>query len=221
MSRSLNQILKILSATTLLALGLNLSGCATTSAPPTQGNTGTAAGNTAPGNGNNGNPDHVDSTGYDQYETTREAVDFLGGSAEGIAQMIDRAFAKYGRPNAYVEGEEGGGAFAIGVRYGQGELITKNGTRTRVFWQGPSIGWDFGADAGKVFMLVYNLPSPELIFQRFAGVSGSIYVVGGVGMNYLASQSIVVAPIRVGVGLHLGASVGYLQFTQNKSLNPF
>mgnify|MGYP000260832993 FL=1 len=135
--------------------------------------------------------------------------------------MVDRAFAQYGRPNAIIKGEEGGGAIVVGVRYGMGEFVAKSGVNQKVYWQGPSIGWDFGGDAGRVFMLVYNLPDPELIFQRFAGVSGSAFLVGGVGMHYLRSQSIVVAPIRVGVGLRLGAGVGYIQFTQEKSYNPF
>ncbi len=159
--------------------------------------------------------------GYDRYETTREAVDFLGGSAEGIARLVDRAFADYGRPNAIIKGEEGGGAIVVGLRYGKGEFMAKSGEKQTVYWQGPSLGWDFGGDAGRVFMLVYNLPRPDLIYQRFAGVNGSAFVVGGAGMQYLRSQSIVVAPIRVGVGLRLGAGVGYTQFTQDKSYNPF
>jgi len=158
---------------------------------------------------------------YNEFETTNEAVNFLGGSAEGIAKLIDKAFADQGRPNAYIKGEEAGGAIVLGVRYGKGELVTKSGQRTTVYWQGPSIGWDFGADAGKVFILVYNLPSTDLIFQRFAGVNGSVFIVGGLGMNYLRSQNIVVAPIHVGVGLRLGASVGYMQFTRDQSYLPF
>ena len=158
---------------------------------------------------------------YNEYETTNEAVNFLGGSAEGIAKLLDKAFADQGRPNAYIKGEEGSGAIVLGVRYGKGELVTKSGQRMTVYWQGPSIGWDFGADAGNVFILVYNLPNPDLIFQRFVGVSGSAYLVGGAGMNYLRSQNIVVAPIHVGVGLRLGASVGYMQFTREASYLPF
>ena len=179
-------------------------------------------GTPAAGNGGNDTAASANQTeGYDKYQTTQEAVDFLGGSAEAIAQVVDRAFAQYGRPNAIIKGEEGGGAVVVGLRYGQGEFMSKTGIKQKVFWQGPSIGWDFGGDAGRVFMLVYNLPRPDLIYQRFAGVSGSAFLVGGVGMHYLRSQSIVVAPIRVGVGLRLGAGVGYIQFTQEKSYNPF
>jgi hypothetical protein len=190
--------------TTMLVLGL--AGCATS---------GSNAETTAP------TASDSQTEGYDQEQTTQEAVDFLGGSAEAIAQLIDRAFADYGRPNAIIKGEEGGGAFVFGLRYGMGEFMAKTGERQTVYWQGPSLGWDFGGDAGRVFILVYNLPRPDLIFQRFAGVSGSAFLVGGVGMHYLRSQSIVVAPIRVGVGVRLGAGVGYIQFTQDKSYNPF
>lgn len=186
-----------------------LSGCANN--PPASTSTGDAQTNTATN----------DSNSYNEYETTNEAVNFLGGSAEAIAKVMDKAFADYGRPNAYIKGEEAGGAIVLGVRYGKGELITKSGQHTTVYWQGPSVGWDFGGDAGKVFILVYNLPQTDLIFQRFAGVNGSLYFVGGLGMDYLRSQNIVVAPIRVGVGLRLGASVGYMQFTRDKSYLPF
>lgn len=186
-----------------------LSGCANN--PPAASSTGNTQTNVATD----------DSNSYNEYETTNEAVNFLGGSAEAIAKVMDKAFADYGRPNAYIKGEEAGGAIVLGVRYGKGELVTKSGQRTTVYWQGPSVGWDFGGDAGKVFILVYNLPQTDLIFQRFAGVNGSLYFVGGLGMDYLRSQNIVVAPIRVGVGLRLGASVGYMQFTRDKSYLPF
>jgi len=203
-------IKNLLIGATLVLATAALSGCA--SNPPAANTTG----NTSPINtGAN------DTNTYNEYETTNEAVNFLGGSAEAIAKLMDKAFADYGRPNAYIEGEEAGGAIVLGVRYGKGELVTKSGQRTTVYWQGPSIGWDFGADAGKVFVLVYNLPQTDLIFQRFAGVNGSLYLVGGLGMDYLRSQDIVVAPIRVGVGLRLGASVGYMQFTRDKSYLPF
>lgn len=197
-------------------LALGLSGCA--SNPPTSNTTDTTS---APVSSAPNAAAATTADGYNQYETTHEAVNFLGGSAEAIANLMDKAFAQYGRPNAYIKGEEGGGAFVLGVRYGKGELVTKSGFKTTVYWQGPSVGWDFGADAGKVFILVYNLPQPDLIYQRFAGINGSLYFVGGFGMNYMRSQDIVVAPIRVGVGLRLGASVGYMQFTREHSYLPF
>jgi len=158
---------------------------------------------------------------YDEDQMAREANDFLGESAEGLANVINKAFKDQGRPNAYIRGEEGGGAIIAGVRYGQGELVTKSGHKRKVYWQGPSIGWDFGANAGKVFILIYNLPDVDLLFQRFAGVDGSAYFVGGVSMNYARSGNIVVAPMRVGVGMRLGANVGYIHFTPTMSWNPF
>lgn len=158
---------------------------------------------------------------YDQEQMAREANDFLGKGAEGLADLMNKAFSEQGRPNAYIRGEEGGGAIIAGVRYGQGELVTKSGFRRKVYWQGPSIGWDFGANAGRVFILVYALPDPDLLFQRFAGVEGSAYVVGGASMHYARSGNIVVAPMRVGVGMRLGANVGYIHFTPTQSWNPF
>jgi len=162
-----------------------------------------------------------DAEGFDQYATVKAAVDFLGASAERIAVIVDKAFKDHGSPNAYIRGEEGGGAFGLGVRYGRGELVTKSGEIRQVFWQGPSVGFDFGADGGRVFILVYNLPDSEAIYQRFAGVAGSAYFVGGVGMNYQRSEDIVIAPIRVGIGMRLGAAVGYTHFTRDASVNPF
>lgn len=158
---------------------------------------------------------------YDEDQMAREANDFLGEGAEGLANVMSKAFKEQGRPNAYIRGEEGGGAIIAGVRYGQGELVTKSGHKRKVYWQGPSIGWDFGANAGKVFILIYNLPDVDMMFQRFAGVDGSAYFVGGVSMNYARSGNIVVAPMRVGVGMRLGANVGYIHFTPTMSWNPF
>ncbi|MGK0674400.1 MAG: DUF1134 domain-containing protein [Halothiobacillaceae bacterium] len=158
---------------------------------------------------------------YDEGQIAREANDFLGESAEGLASAVSKAFQDQGRPNAYIRGEEGGGAIIAGVRYGQGELVTKSGQRRKVYWQGPSIGLDFGANAGKVFILIYNLPDVDMLFQRFVGVDGSAYFVGGVSMNYARSGNIVVAPIRVGVGIRLGANMGYIHFTPTMSWNPF
>ncbi|MDD3609532.1 MAG: DUF1134 domain-containing protein [Halothiobacillaceae bacterium] len=158
---------------------------------------------------------------YDKDASARAAADFLGTSAEKVAELIDRAFKDHGRPNAFIRGEEGGGALAVGVRYGHGELITKSGESRRIYWQGPSLGLDAGANAGKVFMLIYNLQDPDLIYQRFPGVAGSAYFVGGMGMSYNSTQKITIAPIRVGVGIRLGANVGYMHFTRDPSWIPF
>ena len=135
--------------------------------------------------------------------------------------MIEKAFKEQGRPNAYVKGEEAGAAITVGLRYGDGQLIMKGGGGARVYWAGPSIGFDFGANASKVFTLVYHLPNSAAIFQRFPGVEGSLYYIGGAGINYQRLGGITLAPIRLGVGLRTGASVGYIHYRREKSYNPF
>ncbi len=146
---------------------------------------------------------------------------FFGNASEDLARLIQRAFADYGEPVAYIEGEEGSGAFIAGLRYGQGYVQYKGGGRGPIFWQGPSVGYDFGGNASKVFTLIYNLDNREQLFQRFPGVDGSIYVVAGFGLNYQKSGDVVMAPIRTGVGLRAGASVGYLHYTRAPSILPF
>ncbi|MDP3857581.1 MAG: DUF1134 domain-containing protein [Stagnimonas sp.] len=158
---------------------------------------------------------------YTREEILAAGKTFFGGTTEGLAKAMERVFAEQGEPVAYIEGEEGGGAIIAGLRYGQGYLSYKGGGRGPVFWQGPSIGWDFGGNASKVFTLVYNLKRTEQLFQRYPGVEGSLYVVAGFGLNYLRSGDVVLAPIRTGVGLRAGASIGYLHFTREPSYVPF
>ena len=135
--------------------------------------------------------------------------------------MVEYAFQKQGRPNGYILGQDAGGAFVAGLRYGEGMLYTKDAGTHRIYWQGPSIGWDAGAEGSKVMVLVYNLRDPEEIHQRFGGVDGSAYLVGGVGLTFLKSGPVIVAPIRSGVGLRFGANVGYLKYTRRPTWNPF
>lgn len=158
---------------------------------------------------------------YKEDEIVKEAGDFFGAVSEGLADAVHSVFEKYGEPNAYIKGEEASGAFVVGLRYGQGELVMKQGTRKKVFWQGPSAGWDFGGNAVKVFTLVYNLPDGETIYRRYPGVEGSAYLVGGIGINYQQRDDVVLAPMRSGVGLRLGASVGYLKYTKSREWLPF
>lgn len=158
---------------------------------------------------------------YSREEMLAEAQKFFGGTTEGLAKAIEKAFSQYGKPVAYIAGDEGGGAFIAGLRYGKGTLKYKGGGALEVFWQGPSIGFDFGGNASKVFTLVYNLRNTYELFQRFPSVDGSLYVVAGVGLNYQRSGDIVLAPIRTGVGLRAGASVGYTAYTRDPSVNPF
>lgn len=161
------------------------------------------------------------SSTYSQNEVLREAENFFGSSAKGLGKVLEKIFKEHGEPNGYIKGEEAGGAIGIGVRYGNGTLALKSGAKRKVFWQGPSIGFDLGANASKVFVLTYNLPSVDQVFQRFPGVDGSLYFVAGVGVNYVRSGDITLAPIRAGVGWRQGASVGYMHVTREKSWNPF
>jgi hypothetical protein len=160
----------------------------------------------------------------DRFETG-ELVDaghrLFGGVSRGLATVIEKAVSQWGLPNGYVLGEEAGGAFVGGLRYGEGSLYTKNAGDLRVYWQGPTLGWDFGGEGARTMMLVYNLPATQAIYQRFGGIDGSAYFIGGFGMTALTANTIVVVPIRSGVGLRLGANVGYLKFTPTATWNPF
>jgi hypothetical protein len=145
---------------------------------------------------------------------------FFGGVSRELAQIIERAVSQWGLPNGYVLGQEAGGAFVAGLRYGEGTLFTKNAGDLRVFWQGPTVGYDFGGEGARTMMLVYNLPATEAIYQRFGGVDGSAYLVGGFGMTVLTANNVVLIPIRSGVGVRLGANIGYLKFTPQATWNP-
>lgn len=177
-----------------------------------------AAGDAQPDNRRGGD---VGPHTYSQEETLKAAENFFGGTSQGLAKAVEKAFRENGEPTAYITGNEGSGAFIVGLRYGEGNLYYKNGGAMKVYWQGPSVGWDFGGNASKVFTLVYNLHWTRDLFQKFPGVDGSLYLVAGVGLNYQRSGDITLAPIRTGVGLRAGANVGYLTYTREKSWNPF
>jgi hypothetical protein len=146
---------------------------------------------------------------------------FFGNVSRGLASVIERAVSQWGLPNGYVLGEEGSGAFVAGLRYGEGTLYTKNAGDLRVYWQGPSVGFDWGGDGARTMTLVYNLPATNAIYQRFVGIDGSAYIIGGFGMTALTANNIVLVPIRSGIGLRLGANVGYLKYTPRATWNPF
>jgi len=158
-----------------------------------------------------------------QY-SSNEVIDaghrFFGTVSRGLAWIVERAGSQWGLPNGYVLGEEASGAWVAGLRYGNGILYTKNAGDRRVYWQGPSLGFDFGGDGARTMMLVYDLPATDAIYQRFIGIDGSAYFVGGLGMTALTYNNVVV-PIRSGVGLRLGANIGYLKFTPDATWNAF
>jgi len=165
--------------------------------------------------------DDVADGSYSSREILEAGHGFFGSVSKGLASVVEYAFQKQGRPNGYILGQDAGGAFVAGLRYGEGMLYTKDAGTHRIYWQGPSIGWDAGAEGSKVMVLVYNLRDPEEIHQRFGGVDGSAYLVGGVGLTFLKSGPVIVAPIRSGVGLRFGANVGYLKYTRRPTWNPF
>ena len=163
-------------------------------------------------------------TTANQY-SSNEIIDaghhFFGSVSHGLAMVVEKAVSKWGLPNGYILGEEASGAFIGGLRYGDGTLYTRNAGDVRVFWEGPSFGFDFGAEGARTMMLVYSLPQTGAIFNRFGGINGSAYLVGGFGMTALSRSDIVVVPIRSGIGLRLGANLGWVKFTDSPTWNPF
>ena len=160
-----------------------------------------------------------------QEYTAQEIVDsghkFFGATSGGLATVVEKIFASYGLPNGYLLGEEGSGALIGGLTYGEGTLYTKNAGDHKVFWQGPSLGWDFGGEGSRVMMLVYNLDDVGSLYNRYGGVAGSAYVVAGVGFNVLKNNNVILVPIRTGVGARLGVNLGYLKLTERATWNPF
>jgi hypothetical protein len=158
---------------------------------------------------------------YTSEEIVESGHRFFGATSGGLASVIEHIFASYGLPNGYVLGEEGSGALVGGLTYGEGTLYTKNAGDHKVFWQGPSLGWDFGGQGSRTMMLVYNLDDVPNLYNRFAGVAGSAYVVAGLGFNVLKNGNIMLVPVRTGVGARLGVNVGYLKLTDKPTWNPF
>lgn len=160
-----------------------------------------------------------------EHYTAQEIIDsghrFFGDTSGGLATAIQNIFSRHGLPNGYIQGEEGSGAFIGGLTYGEGALYTKNAGDYRMFWQGPSIGLDYGGQGSRVMMLVYNLDNVRNIWGRYGGVSGSAYLVAGVGFNVLKRKQVLLVPIRTGLGARLGVNIGYLKLTPKPTWNPF
>ncbi len=204
---SLTSISKII---TCAAVGIILSACATAPNNPT--------GQSGAQNQQTQSPPQVET--FERNELVGSISTHLGVTSESAASVIAKLFEDRGRPVGYITGEEGGGALGIGVRYGEGTLWMKDGRTQKIFWQGPTVGFDMGADASKVFTLVYGLNDPNYLFQRFPGVDGSAFLVGGMAVNYQRANGITLAPVRSGVGVRLGANVGYTSYTSKRSLIP-
>jgi hypothetical protein len=194
--------------------------------PPGQGgyNTGAPRGGYAPApqGGAYASPQGGNGGGTFSLEEIKNAGHrFFGQVSMDFAGVVEYAFQRAGRPNGYILGEEAGGAFVAGLRYGEGTLYTKDAGNYKVFWQGPSVGYDFGAEGSKTMVLVYNLQSPGEIFTTYPGIDGSAYFIGGVGITFLTRDHVTLAPIRSGLGLRLGANIGYLKYTREPTWNPF
>jgi hypothetical protein len=158
---------------------------------------------------------------YSSQEILTQGHQFFGKTTRGLAEAVEYVFQNQGQPSAYIVGEEGSGAFVGGLRFGEGTIYYKNGAKKHIYWQGPSIGFDFGGNGSRTLTLVYNSQSPEDLYSRFAGVEGSAYLVGGLGVNFQKKDDIVMAPIRTGVGARLGANIGYLKYSNHPTWNPF
>jgi hypothetical protein len=154
-------------------------------------------------------------------ELVESGHQFFGSASRGIALALQEAIRRWGEPNGYILGQEASGAFFGGLRYGEGKLFTRNAGDRRIFWQGPSLGFDVGGDGARTMMLVYNMPFTDALYKRFVGIDGSAYFIGGFGVTAVAADEMVVVPIRAGVGARLGVNIGYLKFTSEPTWNPF
>lgn len=195
----------VLAMTMLCAAGLTVSACST--APKTNNPNGYPQGEVAP---------QSEKEGYNESELVTAISDHMGVTAESAASTIERLFKKQGRPVGYITGEEGGGALVFGAKYGEGTLWMKDGTSRKVYWKGPTVGLDAGAEVSRVFTLVYDLEETDDIFRRFPGVDGSAFLVAGMAVHYQRANGVTLAPVRAGAGLRLGANVGYTSYVKKK-----
>jgi hypothetical protein len=164
---------------------------------------------------------HQPADTFNANELIQSGHRLFGGVSRGLALTLQEAMRRWGEPNGYILGEEASGAIVGGLRYGEGTLYTRNAGKRRVFWQGPSVGFDFGGEGARTMMLVYNLPATEALYNRFLGLDGSAYFIGGFGMTAAVRDEMIGVPIRSGVGARLGVNLGYLKFTPESTWNPF
>ena len=158
---------------------------------------------------------------FNSNELVESGHQFFGSASRGLAMAVEEAVRRWGEPNGYILGQEASGALIGGLRYGEGKLFTRNAGQRKIFWQGPSVGFDFGGEGARTMMLVYNMPFTDALYKRFVGIDGSAYFLGGFGVTALAADEMVVVPIRTGVGARLGVNMGYLKFTPEPTWNPF
>src|ERR1700712_5714348 len=157
---------------------------------------------------------------FSPNEIVQAGSDFFGVTTEVMAKAVQRVTEDLGQPDGYIKGDEGSGAFILGIRYGSGRLTRKGGEPKKVFWKGPSVGFDFGGNGAKVFTLVYNLHDEHDLYQRYPGVEGSIYFIAGIGVNYLRSGGVTLAPMRTGVGFRAGVNAHYQVYSDTRDWFP-
>lgn len=196
----------VLLFTVLCAAVLALSGCSTT--PKVDNPNGYAQGESP--------SKSSEQSTYNDKELASAISDHLGVTAESAASTIERLFKKQGRPVGYITGEEGGGALIFGAKYGEGTLWMKDGRSQKVYWKGPTVGFDAGAEISRVFTLVYDLDDMDDIYRRFPGVDGSAFLLAGMAVHYERANGITLAPVRAGAGLRLGANIGYNSYVKKK-----
>jgi hypothetical protein len=192
--------------------------------PPAESSAVAASGNTSASTARQGSRQGKLADPSDTFQDDdvfAAAEDVFGKGAEGLAKLLEKVLKEQGRPNAYIAGREGGGAFAVGVRYGSGTMHHKVEGDLPVYWTGPSLGFDVGANGSKTFVLVYNLYDTDDLFHRFPAGEAAVYVVGGFTASYMRRGDTVLIPIRLGVGWRLGANVGYMRFSKESKWLPF
>ena len=162
----------------------------------------------------------ADPATFNSTELINSGHQFFGAISRGLALTIQEAVKRWGEPNGYILGQEASGAFIGGLRYGEGTVYFRNVGEQPVFWQGPSVGFDFGGEGARTMMLVYNLPAADALHRRFFTLNGSAYVVGGFGMSAAIADDMIVVPIRSGLGARLGVNFGYLKFSGAPTWNP-
>ena len=207
---SKTRTVSVLAVALVCASVLALGGCKTTQNNPTGSNANYGA----------QGPNISEGKTYNESDLTYAISNHLGVTAESAASIIEKMFKDKGRPVGYITGEEAGGALAVGIKYGKGTLWMKDGSSKKVYWQGPTIGFDAGADASKVFTLVYDLDNADDVYRRYPGVDGSAYLIAGMAVKYQRANGITLAPVRTGVGLRLGANVGYTSYTRKRNYLP-
>jgi hypothetical protein len=159
--------------------------------------------------------------GYRRDDVIGAAEGVFGKGAKGLAELVEKILKDQGEPNGYIRGREASGAFVVGLRYGSGTLTHKVEGERPVYWTGPSLGFDVGGDATKVFVLVYNLYDSQELYKRYPQVEGRAYFVGGFSGTYMRRGNVALIPIRLGVGMRLGANIGYMKFSEKSKWLPF